>query len=396
MLSVGSTSLSSLMSDCFSNHAALGKLLLQQTSIGLSINNAFMDTFLQSLMPENDWERNSPSLIGRREDAYQIIWPTLIHMNDIRRHFLLHPPPLYRLSTSLSSTPSMPKDSVDLATLPPSWPRTQDSELAEGGDDDSDEDDAVAEERERRHGILFFQPSFYATMEPDIHSQFHTYEPWRTTDGLFAPAQFLVPHIKTYCRLLRGPSTATTPHSARKQRRQYSAGTSSAPNVETASMLAPTSAPSSSAAAAERCSCPSLGWLWLTSACLSRGAQGRIVPYSICEDCRHVRPGYREYRNFELGVLLTSTSKRQYVALTPTCPMHRPLCSSSRGNGGAAMPSTVSAAASGNADIDRRILPLPLPYQVAGSRPYCNERQELLVCPYFHQQREVSPHRMHR
>jgi hypothetical protein len=371
--------------------------LIQQTSIGLSINNAFMDTFLQSLMPENDWERNSPSLIGRREDAYQIIWPTLIHMSDIRRHFLLHPPPLFRLSTSLSSTPStMPKESLDLATLPPSWSRTQDSELVEGGEDDSDEDDAVAEERERRHGILFFQPSFYATMEPDIHSQFHTYEPWRTTDGLFAPSQFLVPHIKTYCRLLRGSSTAATPHSAKKQRRQYSAGTSSAAaNVDSASMSAPTPAvPSSTAVVTDRCSCPPLGWLWLTSACLSRGAQGRIVPYSVCGDCHHVRSGYREYRNFELGVLLTSTSKRQYVALTPTCPVHRSLCSPTRGSGGGATtPSTAAfSAAASNVDAERRILPLPLPYQVTGSRPYCNERHELLVCPYFHQQREVGPH----
>lgn len=348
-----------------------------------------MDTFLQSLMPENDWERNSPSLIGRREDAYQIIWPTLIHMNDIRRHFLLHPPPLVRLSTSLSSTPStMPKESLDLATLPLSWARTQDSELVEGGDDDSDEDDAVAEERERRHGILFFQPSFYATMEPDIHSQFHTYEPWRTSEGLFAPSQFLVPHIKTYCRLLRGTSTAATPHGAKKQRRQYSAAITGASHTDSASMSAPApAASSSSATVTDRCSCPPLGWLWLTSACLSRGAQGRIVPYSVCEDCHHVRSGYREYRNFELGVLLTSTSKRQYVALTPTCPVHRSLCSPTRGGGGGGG----TAVLSNHVDAERRIVPLPLPYQVTGSRPYCNERQELLVCPYFHQQREARP-----
>lgn len=254
--------------------------MVQQTSIGLSINNSFMNMLLQDLMPESDWENNSPSVFGRREDNYEIIWPTLIHMNNIKRYYQLNPPSFRRVSKGkekpLSQIPSvsstLTQDSLNKdGSL--SLRRTQESDFQ---DEDSDEEDAVKEERERRKGILFFQPSFYATMEPDIHSQFYTYESWPQAKGLFAPCRYLVPHIKTYCRLLnetpsRSSSSAHLSSSEKKRRRQFSF--QSTPSSD----ILQDNPPESSASAPfathknDNCTCPQLAWLLLTSACLSRG-----------------------------------------------------------------------------------------------------------------------------
>lgn len=234
-----------------------------------------MDTFLQDLMTEANWEEDSPSLIGRREDNYEIIWPSLIFMHEIRCHFLL------QSFGRLKSTSWQPSGEEINSYFHNIFPHeTQDSELQ---DEDTDEEEAMNEERERRQGILFFQPSFYASMEPDIHSQFYTYEPWPQVAGIFAPCRYLVPHIKSYCRLLNAPPVLqpADPHtlgSAKKHRRQFS--TSNLASLESSSKMLYTEtaddknithSQDDAAQLRESCVCPKLAWTWLTSACLSRG-----------------------------------------------------------------------------------------------------------------------------
>ncbi len=121
--------------------------------------------------------------------------------------------------------------------------------------------------------------------------------------------------------------------------------------------------------------------------CFYIGAQGRIVPYSICDCCGHIRRGYYEYRNFELGVLFQSSHDRQYVAVSPNCVMHQALvCPSSASASATEAPSSPIK----NPHSQQKLyVPLPVPYQVQGSLPYCDDRQSLMVCPYFHYPNEV-------
>ena len=70
------------------------------------------------------------------------------------------------------------------------------------------------------------------------------------------------------------------------------------------------------------CTCYDLSYFLLSSACLSRGAQGDQVNIDICQQCHYIRPGYFEYKNFELGVLFQSSKKLQYRALNPKCVRH--------------------------------------------------------------------------
>jgi hypothetical protein len=89
--------------------------------------------------------------------------------------------------------------------------------------------------------ILFFHPKSFALMEPDIQAQFFTYQ---TNHHVIETHR--IPHIKSYTRLYKGSATG-------------------------------------------KCLCHQIAWTMLTSACLSKGAQGELKPFSICKDCKHIR-----------------------------------------------------------------------------------------------------------
>ena len=103
------------------------------------------------------------------------------------------------------------------------------------------------------------------------------------------------------------------------------------------------------------CICYDLSFFLLTSACLSRGALGDRIDIDICQECHYIRPGYFEYKNFELGVLLQSSKKMQYKALNPKCVCH--------GNGKLLRK-------------EKNVCILPVPYDMLGGDKYYNEDVE--------------------
>jgi hypothetical protein len=70
------------------------------------------------------------------------------------------------------------------------------------------------------------------------------------------------------------------------------------------------------------CSCHSLAYILLTSACLSNGAQGKKISHYFCEDCINFQNGYTDYKNFEIGVLFHSDKDHIYKALDKDCSIH--------------------------------------------------------------------------
>ena len=82
---------------------------------------------------------------------------------------------------------------------------------------------------------------------------------------------------------------------------------------------------------------------------------GDRINLDICQQCHYIRPGYVEYKNFELGVLFQSSKKLQYRALNPTCSRHR---------------SGEFNKKEGNVCV------LPLPYDMLGGEKYYDEEVE--------------------
>lgn len=179
-------------------------------------------------------------------------------------------------------------------------------------------------------GMLFLQPRSFALMETDIHTQFAVYEP-----NPIAPYEQAVhrysPHFKSYTRMLH------------------------------------------SRCIGRACECQDIAWTLMTSACLSRGAQGARVPYSVCTDCKHIKQGYTEYRNFEMGVMFRTSSKRQYKARSADCPLHRE-----------DPQSTIR-----HPEHSRQAVILPIPFKVSGLQAYCDATGHLLQQPFFNDREEA-------
>lgn len=184
-------------------------------------------------------------------------------------------------------------------------------------------------------GILFFHPKSFALMETDIQTQFYTYAPTEA-DVISQVSKRYSPHIKSYCRLL------DEDHVKQKQPQHGEE---------------------------QKCSCYDVAWAMVTSACLSKGAQGVQCPYSICSTCRHIQQGYIEYRNFELGVLLKSTENKQYQALCGSCPIH-------------GKKATSVAADEKDSNVERIVLPFPydLYYE---SEAFCNDVGKVQIDLYY-------------
>jgi hypothetical protein len=94
--------------------------------------------------------------------------------------------------------------------------------------------------------VLFFEPKTFALMEPDIQSQLYSYS---CNSSLIPNPR--VPHIKSYTRLYHREESDKTDD--------------------------------------KKCCCYPVAWSILTSACLSRGAQGEEKPYAVCRECKHIR-----------------------------------------------------------------------------------------------------------
>jgi len=132
--------------------------------------------------------------------------------------------------------------------------------------------------------LLFLNPASFDNMEEGIKSKFTTFVPNRAPK-IQPITSVMGPHTKLYMRLMGQPIVAMSPSS-------------------------------------DACSCCELAWCLLTSACLSRGAQGEAFAERCCHVCSSVRQRYVKCTNFEIGVLLHSTKERQYKALDSRCSLH--------------------------------------------------------------------------
>jgi hypothetical protein len=120
-------------------------------------------------------------------------------------------------------------------------------------------------------GLLFLTPQNFVDLGPDAYQRFVEY---KNSHPMW---DHLVPHLKTYIRLFHRPP----------------------PTMATKSKRSELSTDSSSQVAA---------WLFLTSACLSRGAHGN---WTFGDDNPTLT-----MRNFEAGIMLWSTRHR-YLVTTP-------------------------------------------------------------------------------
>ena len=132
------------------------------------------------------------------------------------------------------------------------------------------------------------------------------------------------------------------------------------------------------------------------------GAQGEEIPYSICSDCRNVRQGYREFKNFELGILFRSTKTRQYLALNNACPVctrAKPFQKITATRENDRKPNDNESRYSSFGIVPKRYSPiqnitLPLPFNLSNAKPYCNSQGKLVIDPYFHEDLQVSSQRI--
>jgi hypothetical protein len=91
------------------------------------------------------------------------------------------------------------------------------------------------------------------------------------------------------------------------------------------------------------------------------------VPHSLCTDCQHVRRGYVEILNFEIGVMFHSRPGKEYRALNPQCPLH----SGSYDDRDGSKSSSGSSSGSESPHNDHTVI-LPFPYDLLRGAPYCH------------------------
>jgi hypothetical protein len=185
---------------------------------------------------------------------------------------------------------------------------------------------------------LFLFPISLKQMKEDVHDQFYTYNP--STAPIFCGVpEEKAPHIKSYSRIM---STSR-------------------------SMLSPIS----SSASESMCSCTNLAWFLLTSACLSKGANGEEKSASICEICGHINHGCHLYKNFEIGVLFHTSRQRQYRALSSLCKIH-----------------STDTSHKAKSHIDCNTCILPVPYDICSETKYCSDL-EFQMKPFMKSTSEV-------
>jgi hypothetical protein len=178
---------------------------------------------------------------------------------------------------------------------------------------DDDEDGLNSSDDEEEGGAgLYLQAKSLALMELDVQSRLYTYE--QNNAEVIDHFKDIPPHIKSYSRLMM-PVPVPQPGPGPQSEPGPQPG--SIPQPEPGPQYKPVPQPRQA-----KCNCYALAWTLITSSCLSRGAHGKEVPHSLCTDCHHVRRGYTEILNFEIGVMFHSRPGKQYKALNPQCPLH--------------------------------------------------------------------------
>jgi hypothetical protein len=183
---------------------------------------------------------------------------------------------------------------------------------------------------------LFLQPDVLFDMKEDLHDKFYTYSPSKCS--IFNGKLHRPPHMKSFCRIMHSKHPMHMDSNSQDKR--------------------------------HACTCINIAWFLLTSACLSKGAQGEYTPAYICNECNNSVPSSYDYKNFELGVLFHSTCDLQYRALHSSCPVHS-------NSDGKDFKFTLNG-------INYVILPLPYDIIEGGSVKYCSDNLMFRFKPFMH------------
>ena len=287
------------------------RLVLQPTSIGSDWTVRNLSHVVRSYLgqeqsqQQEESEESDADLLNRLD----IVWPTEDYMRQVIRQQQEQQQHLGKDSpNTIVSTTSMRLEGFACKN---------DGE-GEGGDDD------VEVERENG-GHLFLSSETFNKIDLDCLSRMVMYEPSIPHQR---HANMLVPHFKSVARLFQG--------SDYRLRKEYGCG-----------------------------KCQEIfSWFMLTSACLSRGAQGDLTKMSDQNDAI-------SYANFELGVLFCSRlqGKRQTDRLF--C-FHPAQCSCSN--------------SSKRPSSSRALVHLPAPFCMRPAR-YLEDEDDVEFCetPYFHE-----------
>eukprot|EP01041_Mallomonas_annulata_P012585 gene12585-26502_t len=348
-------------------------LVVQPTSISTGIRNAYVAWMLHCMMPEAVWDTEYDVL---RQECWRLVWPTLSHI----RRSLLSSSSGQRNNFEAESTRRNDADDDVVVSNYPKHTRSKDIIISSGSgssvsipSDDNSKNTSTVDRRnstgtgtelflDDTHGLLFLSPRVLAEMEPDIHSQMWTLQP-----SSFSGSRS--PHHKTYARVMhRHRHHSERRHQHQHQhhhQHQHGISTDSLTNITNVYRRYGSMVTSHDCNGFDRescdaqCTCIDLAWLLLTSACLSKGAQGEVKPPE----------GYIEYKNFELGVLFHSKGNDvQYRALDSSCP----------GQEGRDVQVTVAA-----------VTVLPVPYELLGGKAYCDNGR-FVTKPYLHDLHELG------
>ena len=186
---------------------------------------------------------------------------------------------------------------------------------------------------------------------------------------------FLTPHIKTYARILEPVIDLCDDESASDKTASDGSCNVSQDMICLVDSPTPISPERKSKSSVDHQMVEYFAWFMLTSACLSRGAQGEEVnnSYTLLEP---TGKQFMRYANFELGVLFCSRLQGNY----DTDRLYACSTTSVVENASRVTRHPFSASAA-------RIIPLPVPYLVRRPPAYQQDEDEadLTVTPYFHE-----------
>eukprot|EP00903_Cladosiphon_okamuranus_P020333 g18655.t1 len=302
-------------------------LILQPTSIGSGIDAGFMEVVAKNLMPDSVESLGRDRWLESRLNSVRIVWPSAQYMDFCRRDM---------------SKSKFLEDRQSATTM------EVDHEYVMG---EPVEEDAG-------NGFVFMSPDNFDSMAPDLHACLHTFQLHPATALALPPRPA---HVKSAMRLRRAPPLMhqippPSPHQYQQQQQQQHVtpafesgedgnvlGASRSSSGRPSGSIGEESAGADGAAGCNGGSdgdggvcehAQHFAWFLLTSACLSKGAQGEVTHCTSTGTTSGV-----EFKNVELGVLFHSGPDRAYYAPAPpdcscrSCDLRRRRCRRARGPG---------------------------------------------------------------
>jgi len=307
------------------------RLIVQPTSFGEWSERGLIRV-VQSYLNHDNCKSPDPML-----DRLDIVWPTERFIQNVRSTFRTLAP----IQCNKRKDQAPPRQSLCTASVRPVRSAQNKGRRPEG----------MPHERRTNGGYLFLSSSTFNKINPACLSRMVQWKPSHPS----RQQPILVSHMKTVARIVGRPGTDGRRNGVNKLQGSEQ---------------------------------KMLSWILMTSACLSRGAQGETMEEAASLIHEHKLSDAVSYANFELGVLLCSRvqgkpTDRVYCWKAPRCKCcaKAPQCKCCADSGSRGLASRHSPGP--------RMIPLPLPFCLDASR-YQQDEEELEFCetPYFH---EVTP-----